>query len=195
MGSASSVRKKRPSDAKAKLGRTRPVCDLYLAGKCGGGAAAQRAGNALESPQTCEEICTNEFRTFFRTTCRQATNRRPIEKLVDGLSSGIAHTRLCWGSPDRAKDVHDRQCHPAGAAARLWWLAHNKTLASAAVRRIQDLLSEELGLNISFSYYDYYQPEGLRAGVGYLYREGTPRSTSTSSKCACRPTKALLERP
>ena len=50
-------------------------------------------------------------------------------------------------------------------------LSHNKTLAAQLYREFKDFFPDS-AVEYFVSYYDYYQPGGVRAGQGPVYREG-----------------------
>ena len=75
----------------------------------------------------------------------------------------------------------------AAVAASALVLAHNKTLARSSTRS-SGSSCRECG-EYFVSYYDYYQPEAYVPSRD-LFIEKDSRSTSTSSRCACRRPRA-----
>ena len=64
-------------------------------------------------------------------------------------------------------------------------LAPNKTLAAQLYGEFKEFFPHN-AVEYFVCYYDYYQPEAYIAVQRHLHREGLRRSTSTSSRCACR---------
>jgi excinuclease UvrABC helicase subunit UvrB len=64
-------------------------------------------------------------------------------------------------------------------------LAPNKTLAAQLYGEFREFFPDN-AVEYFVSYYDYYQPEAYVPPRTPSSRR-TPRSTSTSSRCACRP--------
>ena len=71
--------------------------------------------------------------------------------------------------------------------------APNKTLAAQLYSRVPRVLPEERG-RVLRQLLRLLPARGLRAAARPVHREGLRRSTSTSSRCACRRPRALLER-
>ena len=92
-----------------------------------------------------------------------------IEKLIDGLTSGLAHQTLL-GRHRLRQDLHDRQRHPAPAAADAG-ARTQQDARRAALRRVQDLLPQERGRVLRFLL-RLLPARGLCAGLGHLHREG-----------------------
>src|SRR6201997_3035067 len=79
-----------------------------------------------------------------------------IEKLVDGLSSGLAHQTLLGvtgsGKTYTIANVIQQVQRPALV------LAHNKTLAAQLYGEFREFFPDN-SVEYFVSYYDYYQPE------------------------------------
>src|SRR5713226_4276159 len=79
-----------------------------------------------------------------------------IEKLVDGLTSGLAHQTLLGvtgsGKTFTIANVVQQVQRPTLV------IAHNKTLAGQLYGEFKELLPEN-AVEFFVSYYDYYQPE------------------------------------
>jgi hypothetical protein len=67
--------------------------------------------------------------------------------------------------------------------------APNKTLAAQLYSEFREFFPNN-AVEYFVSYYDYYQPEAYVPAARPVHREGQRRSTSTSSRCACRAPKA-----
>ena len=92
-----------------------------------------------------------------------------IEKLVDGLSSGLAHQTLLGvtgsGKTFTIANVIQQVQRPTLV------LAHNKTLAAQLYGEFKVFFPKN-SVEYFVSYYDYYQPEAYVPCFGYLHREG-----------------------
>ena len=114
--------------------------------------------------------------------CR-AISRRPSTKLVEGLNEGLAHQTLLGVTGSR-QDIHRGQRDRARAAPDDGAGAQQDA-GRAALRRVPGVLSAQFGgvLRLLLR----LLPAGsVRALLATRTSRRTPRSTSTSSRCACR---------
>ena len=92
-----------------------------------------------------------------------------IERLVDGLASGLAHQTLLGvtgsGKTFSVANVIERVQRPTMV------LAHNKTLAAQLYGEFREFFPHN-AVEYFVSYYDYYQPEAYVPSTRHLYREG-----------------------
>ena len=110
---------------------------------------------------------------------------------IDGLVEGVARRPEL---PDAARrhrlgqDLHDgqrdRAHRPAGDRVRA-----EQDAGRAALRRVPRVLPEERG-RVLRQLLRLLPARGLRAAARPVHREGQRRSTSTSSRCACRRPRA-----
>src|SRR5580700_2862455 len=94
-----------------------------------------------------------------------------IEKLVDGLTSGLAHQTLLGvtgsGKTFSVGKVIERVQRPTIV------LAHNKTLAAQLYGEFREFFPNN-AVEYFVSYYDYYQPEAyVPSGDLYIEKEAT----------------------
>src|SRR5271154_368125 len=94
-----------------------------------------------------------------------------IEKLVDGLSSGLAHQTLLGvtgsGKTFTIANVIQRVQRPTMV------LAHNKTLAAQLYGELKGFFPKN-AIEYFVSYYDYYQPEAyVPSSDTYIEKDST----------------------
>jgi excinuclease ABC subunit B len=109
-----------------------------------------------------------------------------IAALVEGLDDGLMFQTLLGvtgsGKTYTMANVIARCGRPALV------LAPNKTLAAQLYSEFREFFPEN-AVEYFVSYYDYYQPEAYVPSRD-LFIEKDSRSTSTSSRCACRRPRA-----
>ena len=109
-----------------------------------------------------------------------------IRQLVEGLDDGLAYQTLLGvtgsGKTYTMANVIARTGRPALV------LAPNKTLAAQLYSEFKEFFPEN-AVEYFVSYYDYYQPEAYVPRATCTSRR-TARSTTTSSRCACRRPRA-----
>src|ERR1700682_1386853 len=114
-----------------------------------------------------------------------------IEKLVDGLTSGLAHQTLLGvtGSGKTftiANVIQKVQRPPVG-------LAHNKTMAAQCYGKFKVFFPKN-SVEYFVSYYDYYQPEAyVPASDTFIEKDASINEHIEQMRLSA--TKALLERP
>jgi excinuclease ABC subunit B len=113
-----------------------------------------------------------------------------IEKLTDGLTSGLAHQTLLGvtgsGKTYTAAAVIERVQRPTLV------LAHNKTLAAQLYGEFRDYFPNN-AVEYFVSYYDYYQPEAYVPSTDtYIEKDSSVNEHIEQMRLSA--TKALLER-
>jgi excinuclease ABC subunit B len=113
-----------------------------------------------------------------------------IEKLTDGLTSGLAHQTLLGvtgsGKTYTAAQVIQRVQRPTLV------LAHNKTLAAQLYGEFRDYFPNN-AVEYFVSYYDYYQPEAYVPSTDtYIEKDSSVNEHIEQMRLSA--TKALLER-
>ena len=114
-----------------------------------------------------------------------------IEKLVDGLTSGLAHQTLLGvtgsGKTFSIGCVIERVQRPTLV------LAHNKTLAAQLYGEFREFFPQN-AVEYFVSYYDYYQPEAYVPSTDtYIEKDSSVNEHIEQMRLSA--TKALLERP
>ena len=114
-----------------------------------------------------------------------------IEKLVAGLSEGLAHQTLLGatgsGKTYTAASVIARVQRPTMV------LAHNKTLAAQLYGEFREFFPHN-AVEYFVSYYDYYQPEAyVPSSDTYIEKDSSVNEHIEQMRLSA--TKALLERP
>jgi excinuclease ABC subunit B len=114
-----------------------------------------------------------------------------IEKLVDGLTSGLAHQTLLGvtgsGKTFTIANVIQRVQRPTLV------LAHNKTLAAQLYGEFKVFFPKN-SVEYFVSYYDYYQPEAyVPASDTFIEKDASINEHIEQMRLSA--TKALLERP
>jgi excinuclease ABC subunit B len=114
-----------------------------------------------------------------------------IEKLVDGLTSGLAHQTLLGvtgsGKTFSIGCVIERVQRPTLV------LAHNKTLAAQLYGEFREFFPHN-AVEYFVSYYDYYQPEAYVPSTDtYIEKDSSVNEHIEQMRLSA--TKALLERP
>jgi excinuclease ABC subunit B len=114
-----------------------------------------------------------------------------IEKLVDGLTSGLAHQTLLGvtgsGKTFTIANVIQRMQRPTMV------LAHNKTLAAQLYGEFKEFFPKN-AVEYFVSYYDYYQPEAyVPSSDTYIEKDSSINEHIEQMRLSA--TKALLERP
>src|SRR6266481_1294399 len=114
-----------------------------------------------------------------------------IEKLVEGLTEGLAHQTLLGvtgsGKTYAAAAVIQRVQRPAMV------LAHNKTLAAQLYGEFREFFPHN-AVEYFVSYYDYYQPEAyVPASDTFIEKDASINEHVEQMRLSA--TKALLERP
>src|SRR5258706_9613180 len=113
-----------------------------------------------------------------------------IEKLVEGLTEGLAHQTLLGvtgsGKTFSAASVIQRVQRPAMV------LAHNKTLAAQLYGEFREFFPHN-AVEYFISYYDYYQPEAyVPSSDTYIEKDASINDQIEQMRLSA--TKALLER-
>src|SRR5258706_1920766 len=114
-----------------------------------------------------------------------------IEKLVDGLTSGLAHQTLLGvtgsGKTFTIANVIQQLQRPTLV------LAHNKTFAAQLYGEFKTFFPEN-AVEYFVSYYDYYQPEAyVPSSDTYIEKDASINEHIEQMRLSA--TKALLERP
>ena len=114
-----------------------------------------------------------------------------IEKLVDGLTSGLAHQTLLGvtgsGKTFTIANVIQQMQRPTMV------LAHNKTLAAQLYGEFREYFPKN-AVEYFVSYYDYYQPEAyVPSSDTYIEKDSSINEHIEQMRLSA--TKALLERP
>jgi excinuclease ABC subunit B len=114
-----------------------------------------------------------------------------IERLVDGLQSGLSHQTLLGvtgsGKTHTAARVIERVQRPTLV------LAHNKTLAAQLYGEFRSFFPRN-AVEYFVSYYDYYQPEAyVPSSDTYIEKDSSVNEHIEQMRLSA--TKALLERP
>jgi excinuclease ABC subunit B len=114
-----------------------------------------------------------------------------IERLVDGLTSGLSHQTLLGvtgsGKTHTAARVIERLQRPTLV------LAHNKTLAAQLYGELRGFFPHN-AVEYFVSYYDYYQPEAyVPSSDTYIEKDSSVNEHIEQMRLSA--TKALLERP
>ena len=114
-----------------------------------------------------------------------------IDKLIDGLESGLAHQVLLGvtgsGKTFTIANVIQRLQRPTLV------LAHNKTLAAQLYGEFKEYFPDN-AVEYFVSYYDYYQPEAyVPASDTYIEKDASINEQIEQMRLSA--TKALLERP
>src|SRR5260370_36056402 len=114
-----------------------------------------------------------------------------IEKLVEGLTEGLAHQTLLGvtgsGKTYAAANVIQRVQRPTMV------LAHNKTLAAQLYGEFREFFPHN-AVEYFVSYYDYYQPEAyVPSSDTYIEKDSSLNEHIEQMRLSA--TKALLERP
>src|SRR5271170_3756507 len=111
-----------------------------------------------------------------------------IEKLVDGLTSGLAHQTLLGvtgsGKTFTIANVIQQTQRPTLV------LSHNKTLAAQLYGEFKQFFPEN-AVNYFVSYYDYYQPEAF-IPTTHTYSEKDLQINEEIEKLRLRTTSALM---
>src|SRR5471032_3066334 len=113
-----------------------------------------------------------------------------IEKLVDGLTSGLAHQTLLGvtgsGKTFTIANVIQQLQRPTLV------LAHNKTLAAQLYHEFKSFFPKN-AVEYFVSYYDYYQPEAYIASSDvYIEKEATVNDELDRLRLSA--TRSLFER-
>jgi len=113
-----------------------------------------------------------------------------IGKLIDGLTSGLAHQTLLGvtgsGKTFTIANVIDRLQRPTLV------MAHNKTLAAQLYGEFRDFFPDN-AVEYFVSYYDYYQPEAyVPSSDTYIEKDASVNAHIEQMRLSA--TKALLER-
>ncbi len=116
---------------------------------------------------------------------------RAIDKLVEGLESGLAHQTLLGvtgsGKTFTIANVIERVQRPTLV------LAHNKTLAAQLYGEFREFFPKN-SVEYFVSYYDYYQPEAyVPSSDTYIEKDSSVNEHIEQMRLSA--TKALLERP
>src|ERR1700675_693207 len=151
--------------------------------------ALRKARECLESPQRAR-ICTMSFE-LFSDYLPAGDQPQAIEKLVDGLSSGLAHQTLLGvtgsGKTFTIANVIQQVQRPTLV------LAHNKTLAAQLYGEFKVFFPKN-SVEYFVSYYDYYQPEAyVPASDTFIEKDASINEHIEQMRLSA--TKALLERP
>ncbi len=114
-----------------------------------------------------------------------------IERLVDGIGSGLAHQTLLGvtgsGKTFTVANVIQRVQRPTMV------LAHNKTLAAQLYGEFKEFFPRN-AVEYFVSYYDYYQPEAyVPSSDTYIEKDSSINDHIEQMRLSA--TKALLERP
>src|SRR5688572_12211101 len=114
-----------------------------------------------------------------------------IDKLVEGLESGLAHQTLLGvtgsGKTYTIANVIQRVQRPTLV------LAHNKTLAAQLYGEFREFFAQN-AVEYFVSYYDYYQPEAYVPSTDtYIEKDSSINEHIEQMRLSA--TKALLERP
>jgi excinuclease ABC subunit B len=114
-----------------------------------------------------------------------------IDKLVEGLSEGLAHQTLLGvtgsGKTYSVAEVIQRVQRPTMV------LAHNKTLAAQLYGEFREFFPNN-AVEYFVSYYDYYQPEAyMPASDTFIEKDSSVNEHIEQMRLSA--TKALLERP
>ncbi|HEU4654862.1 MAG TPA: excinuclease ABC subunit UvrB [Steroidobacteraceae bacterium] len=114
-----------------------------------------------------------------------------IEKLVDGIESGLSHQTLLGvtgsGKTFTIANVIQRVQRPTMV------LAHNKTLAAQLYGEFKEFFPNN-AVEYFVSYYDYYQPEAyVPSSDTYIEKDSSINEHIEQMRLSA--TKALLERP
>jgi len=114
-----------------------------------------------------------------------------IERLVEGLTSGLAHQTLLGvtgsGKTFTVASAIERVQRPALV------LAHNKTLAAQLYGEFREFFPNN-AVEYFVSYYDYYQPEAyVPSSDTYIEKDASINEHIEQMRLSA--TKALLERP
>ncbi len=114
-----------------------------------------------------------------------------IEKLIDGLTSGLAHQTLLGvtgsGKTFTIANVIQQVQRPTLV------LAHNKTLAAQLYGEFKEFFPKN-SVEYFVSYYDYYQPEAyVPASDTFIEKDASINEHIEQMRLSA--TKALLERP
>jgi len=114
-----------------------------------------------------------------------------IEKLADGLESGLAHQTLLGvtgsGKTYTIANVIQKLQRPTMV------LAHNKTLAAQLYGEFREFFPDS-AVEYFVSYYDYYQPEAyVPSSDTYIEKDSSVNEHIEQMRLSA--TKALLERP
>src|SRR5271168_3600104 len=114
-----------------------------------------------------------------------------IEKLIDGLGSGLAHQTLLGvtgsGKTFTIANVIQQVQRPTLV------LAHNKTLAAQLYGEFKEFFPKN-SVEYFVSYYDYYQPEAyVPASDTFIEKDASINEHIEQMRLSA--TKALLERP
>src|SRR6202049_2936932 len=159
--------------------------DIYLSEF----GVAQPAGRVPRKLATCE----NATRGFelYSDSLPAGDQPQAIEKLVDGLSSGLAHQTLLGvtgsGKTFTIANVIQQVQRPTLV------LAHNKTLAAQLYGEFKIFFPKN-SVEYFVSYYDYYQPEAyVPASDTFIEKDASINEHIEQMRLSA--TKALLERP
>jgi excinuclease ABC subunit B len=114
-----------------------------------------------------------------------------IDKLVDGLTSGLSHQTLLGvtgsGKTYSIANVIERLQRPTLV------MAHNKTLAAQLYGEFREFFPDN-AVEYFVSYYDYYQPEAyVPSSDTYIEKDASVNAHIEQMRLSA--TKALLERP
>src|ERR1700681_918323 len=151
--------------------------------------ALRQARECLESPQRAR-ICTMSFE-LYSDYLPAGDQPQAIEKLVDGLTSGLAHQTLLGvtgsGKTFTIANVIQQVQRPTLV------LAHNKTLAAQLYGEFKIFFPKN-AVEYFVSYYDYYQPEAyVPASDTFIEKDASINEHIEQMRLSA--TKALLERP
>ena len=127
-----------------------------------------------------------------RIRSRPASQPRAIADLVAGIDEN-ERTQVPARRHRLGQDLHHGQGDRGERSARRSSWRPTRRWPRSSIRSSRTS-SSAYAVEYFVSYYDYYQPRGLCAAVGHLYREGIPRSTSRSTACSHSATRSLLER-
>jgi excinuclease ABC subunit B len=135
----------------------------------------------------------NEPRKFALESTYAPAGDQPaaIDKLVDGIESGLAHQTLLGvtgsGKTYTIANVVQRIQRPTLV------LAHNKTLAAQLYGEFKEFFPHN-SVEYFVSYYDYYQPEAyVPSSDTYIEKDSSINEHIEQMRLSA--TKALLERP
>ena len=152
-------------------------------------SALRDGANALK-PCNVRECAAMTFE-LFSDYLPAGDQPQAIEKLVDGLSSGLAHQTLLGvtgsGKTFTIANVIQQVQRPTLV------LAHNKTLAAQLYGEFKIFFPKN-AVEYFVSYYDYYQPEAyVPASDTFIEKDASINEHIEQMRLSA--TKALLERP
>src|SRR6202789_2620095 len=166
--------------------RRRP-CDIWLSKTRTG---ALRYGANAVKPCNVREYAAMNFE-LYSDYSPAGDQPQAIEKLVDGLTTGLAHQTLLGvtgsGKTFTIANVIQQLQRPTLV------LAHNKTLAAQLYGEFKVFFPKN-SVEYFVSYYDYYQPEAyVPASDTFIEKDASINEHIEQMRLSA--TKALLERP